>query len=342
MSSNQLGEKPILGILLGDAAGIGPEIVAKVAAKGVLEEYCYPIIIGDVRVLEMGMDIAKVNFPYKIVENVDNLDFSQGIMVFDQKNLNSEEVKLGEVDSYVGKVTGDMLITAINLYKEGKIEGFCFAPLNKGAMKKGGHTFESEQMLFAHYFNWTGPFGEMNVLGDLWTSRVTSHIPIKEISNKLTSESIFRAVRLADKTLKRAGLGNARIAVAALNPHAGENGLCGREEIDIIEPIIEEAKKQGINIVGMYPADILFVKAFDGDFDAVVTMYHDQGQIAMKLKGFDQGITVAAGFPAPIVTAAHGTAFDIVGKGIAKTTAFENAIKMTARIAQCDRRNKGI
>lgn len=342
MCFDQLGEKPILAILLGDAAGVGPEIVARAAAKGLLEEYCNPIIIGDVRVLKMGMDIAKVNFHYRVVENVDNLDFSKGLIVFDQKNLDPEEIILGQVNPYVGKVTGDMLITAINLYKEGKIHGFCFAPLNKGAMKKGGHNFESEQMLFANYFNWTGPFGEMNVLGDLWTSRVTSHIPVKEISNKLTSESILRAVHLANSTLKRAGVENARIAVAALNPHAGENGLCGREEIDVITPAIEEGRKQGINIVGMYPADILFVKAFESEFDAVVTMYHDQGQIAMKLKGFDQGITVAAGFPAPIVTPAHGTAYDIAGKGVAKTTAFENAIKMTARIAKCDKLNKNI
>lgn len=338
MTMEAYKEKPILGILLGDATGVGPEIVAKVAAKGILNEYCYPIIIGDARVLEMGMRIAKVDFPYTVIENVDQVKWGSAIPVLDQKNLNPDEIKLGEMNPYCGKVSGEMLITAVNLYKEGKIDGFTFAPLNKAALKMGGHSFESEHMLFAHHFNWTEPFGEMNVLGDLWTSRVTSHIPIKEVSNKLTTESILRAIKLADKTLKRANIENPEIAVAALNPHAGENGLCGREEIDVIAPAMEEAKKLGIKVKGPYPADILFLKAFNGECNAAVTMYHDQGQIAMKLKAFEQGITVAAGFPAPIVTASHGTAYDIVGKGIAKTSAFENAVKMTARIAKCDKK----
>ncbi len=330
-------DKPILGILLGDAAGVGPEIVAKVAAKGGLSEHCCPVIIGDIRVLRHAMNIAKVDFQHYVIDDISSADFERGIPVLDQKNLSPEEIKLGEVNLHCGKASGDMLVKAVNLYKEGKIEGFCFAPLNKGALKKAGFNYESEHYLFADLFNWTEPFGEINVLEDLWTSRVTSHIPVKEISNKLSTENILRAMKLVNKTLKRAGIENARIAVAALNPHAGENGLCGREELDVIVPAMEEAKKFGINAVGPYPSDILFIKAFEGEFDAVVTMYHDQGQIAMKLKGFEQGITIAGGLPAAIVTASHGTAYDIAGKGIAKTTAFENAVKMAARIALCDR-----
>lgn len=331
-------EKPVLGITLGDAAGVGPEIVAKVIASGSLERYCQPIIIGDVRVLELGMKIAKVNFPFTIVEKIEDVNI-KGIVVLNQKDLNPEKIKIGEVNFECGKAAGNALIAAVNLYLEGKIDGFCFAPLNKAALKMGGHIFESEQMLFAHHFNWTEPFGEVNVLDNLWTTRVTSHIPIKEISNKLTVENIMRAIKLATKTLSRAGIENPRLGIAALNPHAGENGLCGTEELEIIIPAMEKAQTEKINISGPYPADILFIKAFNGEFDAVVTMYHDQGQIALKLKGFDFGITVAAGLPAPIVTAAHGTAFDIAGKGIAKTCAFENAVKMAARIACCDKKS---
>ncbi|MGE4283949.1 MAG: 4-hydroxythreonine-4-phosphate dehydrogenase PdxA [Clostridia bacterium] len=331
------GDKPVLGILLGDAAGVGPEIVAKVAAKGVLEDHCCPLIIGDLRVLQAGMKIAGVSFSYNVIAEVEEADWSKGIHVLDQKNLNPEDIKIGQVNASCGKASGDMLIAAINLYKRGKIDGFCFASLNKAALKLGGYNFESEHMLFAHHFDWTEPFGEVNVLDDLWTSRVTSHIPIKQISDKLTVENIMRAIRLADRTLKRAGIENARLGIAALNPHGGENGMCGTEEIDAITPAMEQARRENINVIGPYPADILFIKAFNGDFDAAVTMYHDQGQIAMKLKGFEFGITIAAGFPAPIVTASHGTAYDIAGKGIAKTGAFENAVKMAARIALCDR-----
>jgi 4-hydroxythreonine-4-phosphate dehydrogenase len=336
MFSKTYMDKPILGILLGDAAGVGPEIVAKVAAKGVLNEQCYPVIIGDLRVLKLAMKIAQVDFPLDVIDDIACADWNKGIPVLDQKNLNPEEITLGEVSQLCGKASGDMLVTAVNLYKEGKIHGFCFAPLNKGALKKAGFNYESEHYLFAHLFNWTEPFGEINVLNDLWTSRVTSHIPVKDISNKLTVETILRAMKLVGRTLKRAGKEDARIAVAALNPHAGENGLCGREELDVIMPAMEEAKNLGINAVGPYPSDILFIKAFEGEFDAVVTMYHDQGQIAMKLKGFEQGITIAGGLPAAIVTASHGTAYDIAGKGIAKTQAFENAVKMAARIALSD------
>ena len=331
--------KPKLGILLGDATGVGPEIVAKTAAKGVLTENCLPIIIGDLRVFELGMQIADVDFPYVSIDNIDEASWNKGIPILDQKNLDPDEIELGKVSEKSGKVTGDLLITAVNLYKEGKIDGFSFAPLNKGAMKMGGHKFESEQMIFAHEFNWSEPFGEVNVFGDLWMSRVTSHIPLKEVSKKLSVDSILSAIKLLDKTLKRAGMENAEIALPGLNPHAGENGLCGTEEIEIIEPAIEKANSMGINASGPYPADILFIKAFNGEFNAVATMYHDQGQIAAKLMAFDEGITIAAGFPAPIVTASHGTAYDIVGKGIAKTKAFENAVKMTARIARNDIKN---
>lgn len=338
MCTNKNEDKPILGIILGDATGVGPEIVAKVVANGVLDTYCHPVIIGDARVLDMGMKIANVSFSYTVIEDVSEADFGEGLQVLDLKNLDPKEIKIGQLNSYCGKVSGDMLIKAVNLYKEGKIDGFCFAPLNKAAMKMGGHKFESEQMLFAHYFNQTEPFGEVNVFDTLWSSRVTSHIPIKEISNKLTAEGITRSIRLLYRTMTRAGEPDIKIAVAALNPHAGENGLCGKEEIDVIKPALEESKKQGIPVLGPYSADILFIKAFKGEFNAAVTMYHDQGQIAMKLKAFDHGITIAAGFPAPIVTCSHGTAYDIAGKGIARTTAFEYAVRMASRIAQNDKK----
>lgn len=330
-------EKLVLGITLGDAAGVGPEIVAKVIAQGTLQSYCRPVIIGDARVLKMGMTIAKVDFPFTIIDRIEDADFGR-ISILDQKDIDPEEIKIGDVNPICGLSMGNALILAVRLYKAGKIDGFCFAPLNKAALKLGGHNFESEQMLFAHHFNWTEPFGEVNVLDDVWTTRVTSHIPVKEISNKLTVENIMRAIKLADKTLKRAGIEKPRLGIAALNPHGGEHGLCGTEEIDVIVPAMEQARQENINVIGPYPADILFIKAFDGEFDAAVTMYHDQGQIALKLKGFDFGITVAAGLPAPIVTPAHGTAYDIAGKGIAKITAFENAVKMAARIALCDKK----
>ena len=253
--------------------------------------------------------------------------------MLNRNNLSCEEAPIGALTIACGKANLDQLTYAVELYKAGKIEGFCFGPLNKAGMKEAGCKYESEHHLLAHEFNHTAPFGEINVCGELWTTRTTSHIPISEVSNNLSVNSIMRAITLANVSLKNSGIERPRLAIAALNPHCGENGLCGREEIDVIKPAIEKAQSEGIDAQGPFPSDITFIKAFRGEFDGVVTMYHDQGQIALKLKGFEQGITIAGGLPAPIVTCAHGTAYDIAGKGLVKTSAFENAVKMASRMA---------
>ncbi|WP_058485110.1 PdxA family dehydrogenase [Defluviitalea phaphyphila] len=333
-----MNNKPILGIIIGDAAGVGPEIVAKLAANNFYYEYCRPIVLGDARILQMGAKAAKVNVPMEIIEDVEDAKWEKGIPVLDQKNLDPNNIVYGQLSVESGKACVDLLRLAIELYKEEKIDGFCFAPLNKSAMISAGCKFESEHHYMAHLFNHTEPFGEINVVENLWTTRTTSHIPISQVSANLSVEAIMRAIRLANTTLKNAGIEKPKLGIAALNPHCGENGKCGREEIDIIAPAIKKANEMGIDAQGPFPSDILFIKAFNGDFDGVVTMYHDQGQIALKLKGFEQGITIAGGLPAPIVTCAHGTAYDIAGKGIVKTSAFENAVKMASRMAQHTKR----
>lgn len=329
-----MANKPIIGIVLGDAAGVGPEIIAKLAARNFYDEHCKPIILGDARVLQEGARVAGVNVPMEIIEKVEDAKWENGIPVLDQKDLDTSTVAYGKLSVESGKACLDLLKLGVELFKEQKIDGFCFGPLNKSAMIAAGCPFESEHHYMADLFNHTEPFGEINVLDNLWTTRTTSHIPIKDVSANLTVDRILRAVRLANTTLKNSGIEKPILGLAALNPHCGEEGKCGREEIDVIAPAIEKAKEMGIDARGPYPADILFIKAFNGDFHGVVTMYHDQGQIALKLKGFDYGITIAGGLPAPIVTCAHGTAYDIAGKGIAKTTAFENAVKMAARMAR--------
>ncbi len=328
-----MNKKPVLGILLGDGAGVGPEIVAKLAVADFYAKHCAPIILGDARILERAFAIIGSSVPLQILETVEEADWSKGLPVLDQKNQDPKDVPLGKLLKECGKANLQMLELGVQLYKEKKIEGFCFAPLNKAGMKEAGCTMESEHHFLAELFGHTEPFGEINVVGDLWTTRTTSHIPISEVSSHLTVDTILRAVRLADSSIRNSGIAKPRLALAALNPHAGENGMCGREEIDVIIPAIEKAQEMGIDATGPYPSDITFIKAFKGEFDGVVTMYHDQGQIALKLRGFDEGITIAGGLPAPIVTCAHGTAYDIAGKGIVKTLAFENAVKMASKMA---------
>lgn len=326
-------QKPILAILIGDGAGVGPEIVAKLAVRDLFTTLCKPIILGDVRLLERSFSIIKASVPLQVVSSVDEVNWEGKLAVLDTKDQNPTEIPFGKLTLEAGKANLEALKLCVELYTQKKIDGFCFAPFNKAGLKEAGLKFESEQHYLAHLFNYTDPFGEINVLGNLWTTRTTSHIPISEVSNHLTIERILRAIKLANTTIHNSGIEKPRLAIAALNPHAGEHGLCGREEIDVIEPAIAKAQELCIDASGPYPSDITFIKAFKGEFDGVVTMYHDQGQIALKLKGFDEGITIAGGLPAPIVTCAHGTAYDIAGKGIVHTGAFENAIKMAARLA---------
>ena len=326
-------DKPIVGILLGDAAGVGPEIVAKLTVMKFYDEYCRPVLIGDARVLDRAYGAIGETARYSTFDSIDEVNWDNGYPLLDQKDVDPEQIPFGKITVLGGASVLNMLSLAVNLYKEGKIHGFCFAPFNKGGMKDAGCKFESEHHYMADLFGHTDPFGEINVLGDLWTTRTTSHIPIKDVSKNLSVETILRAIRLAHASLKNSGVADPHLGLCALNPHAGEEGRCGTEEIEVIAPAIKKANEMGINASGPYPSDITFIKAFNGDFDGVVTMYHDQGQIALKLKGFDQGITIAGGLPAPIATCAHGTAYDIAGKGIVKTSAFENAVKMVSRMA---------
>lgn len=334
-----MATKPVIGVLLGDAAGVGPELVAKCAVTDFYEQYCRPVIIGDLRVLNRALEVigAKDKVKLQVISNVSEADWEKGLPLLDQKNVDPEEVPFGVKTVVSGKACLDMLKLGVELWKDGKIGGYVFGPLNKAGMHDAGLTLESEHHYLAKLLGHTEPFGEINVTNGLYTTRTTSHIPISQVSADLSEDEglrIKRAIRLSYRTLTRAGIENPRIGVAALNPHCGENGDCGREEIDVITPAIEWARKEGINASGPYSSDIVFHKALvKKEFDGVVTMYHDQGQIALKLIGFEGGITVAGGFPIPIVTCGHGTAYDIAGKGLVSTASFENAVKQCAAMA---------
>jgi 4-hydroxythreonine-4-phosphate dehydrogenase len=180
----------------------------------------------------------------------------------------------------------------------------------------------------------------MNVLDGQWMSRVTSHVSLREALDLIDARAITDAVELVDRMMKSAGIAKPRIAVAALNPHAGENGLFGRDEIELIRPTVERIAATGIACTGPYPADTVYIRAFAGEFDSVVAMYHDQGQIATKLKGFNRGVTVTAGLDIIFTTPAHGTAFDIVGKGVASPGALQTAVELAGRLAAAQARGR--
>jgi 4-hydroxythreonine-4-phosphate dehydrogenase len=314
--------KPNIALLLGDPAGVGPELVAKLLVDPTSRE-ANVTIVGDRRELNAGMEIAG-----SCTTVADTLAPGRPRLI----DHRASGIRRGVASAESGQYIFETLRIALDLASKGQVDALCFAPLNKTSLHLAGMQHEDELRWFASELGYRGPTSEFNVLDELWTSRVTSHVPLKDVAGLLTPTKIADSVKLLASALHTAGKQQPRIAVCGLNPHAGDNGNFGREEIDIIAPGIALATSESYSVEGPFPADTVFVRARAGDFDAVVTMYHDQGQIAMKLMGFDRGVTVEGGLPLPVTTPAHGTAFDIVGQNKANLGAMRNAFLIACRM----------
>ena len=285
------------------------------------------VLIGEPSLFENGKNIAGIELEAPLVQNIREIP-NGGIGMLQGPELQMDGVRVGEASEICGRYALDSFRRASALCKSGELDGFCFAPMNKESLRLGGNTHEDDLRFVADELEHEGYCCELNTTGGLWTSRVTSHIPLTDVASLITEEGILDAVKMVHQTLLDAGIAVPRIGVAALNPHAGDGGNFGTEEGDIIEPAVKQVQQLGIKADGPHPADTIFVRAQRGEFDAVVTMYHDQGQIAMKLMGFDHGVTVLGGLPVPVTTPAHGTAFDIAGKGKANPDALKAAWKV--------------
>jgi 4-hydroxythreonine-4-phosphate dehydrogenase len=311
--------KPTIALAMGDPAGISPELTAKVVALDDARRAARIVVIGDRRVYDEGAKVAKASAsPDEFV---------------DLKHLDPATIKRGVASKEGGASALANYRHALRMVADGKADAVCFTPFNKQAMRLAHPSYEDEIGFTAGVLGFKGTATEFNILEGLWNARVTSHIPLARVSAALSVDAIVQALELTANALRAAGFEPPRIGVAALNPHAGDGGNFGREEIDIIEPAVKKAKAQGLPVEGPYPADTVFVRAKGGQFDAVLTMYHDQGQIAMKLMGFDRGVTLLGGFPFPICTPAHGTAYDIAGKGVANIGATRAALLLAAEMA---------
>jgi 4-hydroxythreonine-4-phosphate dehydrogenase len=340
--SNGRTDLPRIVLAMGDGAGVGAELAAKLLADREITGQATVVAIGDARVLDQGARTAGVALDLTTIKS--NEEIPEGVdrpIFIDLQHLDPGSIKLGVASFLGGKFALENFKAALAVAASGQADAVAFTPFNKSAMRLAHPAYQDENVFVTEMLNFVGTASEFNILPNLWNARVTSHVPLSGVAELITQDRILNSLRLTHSAMLAAGHSNPRIAVAALNPHAGDNGNFGHEETDVIDPAIRLAQAEGIICEGAFPSDTVFVRARKGNFDAVLTMYHDQGQIAMKLIGFDEGVTLLGGFPFPIVTPAHGSAYDIAGKGIANPGASRQAMLLAIRLSLSKRATKG-
>lgn len=326
--------KPVIGITIGDAAGVGPEIIVKALAEKEVYNICRPVVIGDLGIMKRAVKIVGKNVTCRAIDDVlsGGYEFGQ-IDVIDLNNL-PEDLPFAQVDPRAGKAAYTYVETAVNLALAGKIAAIATAPLNKDAMNQGGCHFPGHTEILAHLSN-TKNYAMMLTGGSLRVIHVSTHLSLRQACEKVKKERVLKVIELADQAMKKIGIKEPRIAVAGLNPHSGEGGLFGTEEIEEIIPAIESAKALGLNVTGPVAPDTVFYRAaVKKDFDIVVVMYHDQGHIPLKVLGFEEGVNITVGLPFIRTSVDHGTAFDIAGKGIANHMSMLESIRLAALMAE--------
>ena len=314
----------LIGITMGDPAGIGPEICLKAISSNTFFKAGY-IIFGSAGVLNYYRDLLNIKTEFNLIKGVQ--DFKEGyINVMDVVPLNIGDVKIGVVDGNNGDAAFKYVEKAIHLGMDGQILAVVTAPLNKEALHLGGHNYAGHTEIFAKLTG-TQKYAMILIDKGFRVIHVSTHCSLREACDRVKTDRVFDCIRLANDTLKKVGIVNPRIAVSGLNPHAGENGLFGMEEINEIKPAVEKAKQLGISVFGPLPPDTVYLKAYNGEYDIVVAMYHDQGHIPLKILGFNSGVNMTVGLPFIRTSVDHGTAFDIAGKGIANENSMIEAMK---------------
>lgn len=327
--------RPRLCVLLGDPSGVGPEMAVRLLARPANLQAADIVLIADPDALASGEAIAGHTLNAEPVDDLANLRTTPGrpsLLV--QSTLNGQPPVLGQSNAASGRAAFQALELATDAILRGEVDALLFAPFNKHSLRLGGLRQEDELRYMQERLGVEGFVCEFNITKNLWTSRVTSHVPISDVAGLITGRGVCDAVKIIDRALRQAGVAAPRIAVSGLNPHAGDGGSIGQEEIEIIEPAIRQLQAEGYDARGPFSPDTVFIGAQRGDVDAVVSMYHDQGQIAMKLMGFEHGVTLHGGLPVPVATSASGSAFDIAGRGVAQIEGLQQAFNLCVRMAQ--------
>lgn len=325
-------KKPIIGITMGDAAGIGPEITCKALKNASIFQVCRPFVLGDAGVLRQIISICGLGIDINSVADIKDLKCRYGVVdVFDYKDIDLNNLKFGEISINCGKAAVMYTEEAGKMALDHIIDAIVSAPLNKASMRAAGFNYEGQTEILGE-LSGSKNYGMILILDHLRIMMYSTHMSLREACDRVTYDGVLKKIILSREGLKFFDLKNPVIAVSALNPHAGEGGLFGREELDYVIPAIEKAKEMGINVVGPVPADIVFVKVKNGEYDLVIAMYHDQANMAMKLLGFGSVVTLLAGLPIIRTSTGHGTAFDIAGKNIADETNLVKAIELAAEL----------
>lgn len=325
--------KPIIAITMGDATGAGPEIMVKSLNDKAIYEICRPLIIGDKKIMERAARIVNIPMQFRTIEAVEDGRYEFGTVdILDFDNLPAD-LPFATIDARAGKAAYEYLEKAVSLAMAGKIDAMTTSALHKEALSAAGYPYPGHTEILAQ-LSGTKEYSMMLVGGSLRVIHVSTHTSLRKACDIVKKDRVLKVICLADAAVRGLGIAQPRIAVAGLNPHAGEGGLFGNEEIEEIIPAVEEAKKLGLNVTGPIAPDTVFYRAaIKEQFDIVVVMYHDQGHIPLKVLGFEKGVNITIGLPFIRTSVDHGTVFGKAGKGTADSTSMTEALYLAVQMA---------
>jgi len=324
-------EKPIIAIPMGDASGIGPEIIVKALTDKTVESVANCVVIGDKKIMDIALGITDVPLKINVIKDVSECDFRKGILnLIDLDNVDTSVFEFGKINASCGRASFSYVQKAIELALEKKVNAVATTPINKEALKAGGVDFIGHTEIFGALTNSVDPLTMFETDG-LRVFFLTRHLSLRKMLDFITKDRIKDYVKRCFKALSQLGVQNGTMAIAGLNPHCGEHGLFGDEEVTEIIPAVKELQQEGYNVVGPIGADSVFHQAHLGKFDCVLSLYHDQGHIATKTLDFERTISLTLGMPILRTSVDHGTAYDIAGKNIASPVSMIEAIRLASK-----------
>ena len=333
--------RPRIGITMGDPAGIGPEVVLKAVTEPEVLAACVPVIVGDAQHLAHTARTLELTCGYEIVRRGEPLPEDADAPVIYHLDNVGVSVEPGVESAVAGRAAAEYIEAAVGLCASGAVDAISTAPINKRALFLGGYSFPGHTEFLAHLTG-TSECAMAFVASNLRIVLISTHVPLAEAIRLVEKDRIVRVVRLTNRELKRWGIERPRIALAALNPHGAEGGLFGVEEAAEIQPAVEACRAEGLDVSGPHSADTVFLRASRGEFDAVISCYHDQAMIPVKCLSFGEAVNVTLGLPFIRTSVDHGTAFDIAGRGVAEHSSMVAAIKLAAQLARADASGRAV